>query len=293
MEQSFEVNFVNGLATGLWVVDSEFRAVCALKAPRLRLKEALQRDESSRPGVYILADEGKEQAYIGQADVLQNRIRTHARSKDSDWWEEMLWITANGKFRFGTDRRRYIESHLIRQAEDKKLQLKNTQIQAPHLQLSAREKKDIDKEIIYPICDMLLPMMGFDFVLPATRTPTQQGCPEFEINPLQENLQAFAKLVDGKWIVQKGSQARKDWKGGARGDRIVEGTYHQLYQDLRKQNILRLHKDGTRCIFTKDYEFNSPSAAAAVIYGRQAAGPSNWKVKGQDKTYRQWEQENL
>ena len=51
MEQSFEVRFLNGLATGLWVVGSEYRMVCALKAPRLRLKEAFQRDESSRPGV--------------------------------------------------------------------------------------------------------------------------------------------------------------------------------------------------------------------------------------------------
>ena len=293
MEQSFEVNFVNGLATGLWVVGSEYRAVCALKAPRLRLKEALQRDESSRPGVYILADGDKEQAYIGQTDILQNRIRTHAKNKDSDWWEEMLWITASGNFRFGTDRRRYIESHLIRQAKDKELLLKNTQIQTPHLQLSVQEKKDIDKEIIYPICDMLLPLMGFDFVLPSIQTPPQLDYPEFEIDPLTEGIQASAKWVDGRWIVQKGSQARMDWKGGVRGDRIIEGTYYKLYQDLIKRNILVLHEDGEYRVFAKDYEFNSSSAAAAVIYGRQTAGPRAWKVKGQDKTYQQWEEENL
>ena len=205
----------------------------------------------------------------------------------------MLWITTSRDFQFGTDRRRYIESHLISQAKNKELLLKNTQIQMPRLQLSVQEKKDIDKEIIYPICDMLLPLMGFDFVLPSTQTTPQLDCPEFEIDPLREGIRAFAKLVDGKWIVQKGSQARKDWQGGARGDKIVKGSYYKLYEDLKKQKVLLLHGDGTHCIFTKDYEFNSPSAAAAVIYGRQATGPRNWKVKGQDKTYQQWEEENL
>ncbi len=293
MEQSFEVHFVNGLATGLLVVESEYRAVCALKAPRLRLKEAFQRDESSRAGIYILADGDKEQAYIGQTDSLRNRIRDHTNRDNSDWWEEMLWITASGNFRFGTDRRRYIESYLIGQAKNKELLLKNTQVQTPHLQLSAKEKKDIDKEIVYPICDMLLPLMGFDFVLPSTQTTPQLNCPEFEIDPLTEGIRASAKLVDGRWIVQKGSQARKNWKGGVRADRVIKGSYFKLYEDLKRQNILVLHKDGAHCVFTKDYEFNSPSAAAAVVYGRQAAGPRTWKVKGQDKTYQQWEKENL
>ena len=291
MEQSFEVNFVDGLATGLWVVESEFCVVGALKAPRLRLKEVLQRDESSGPGVYILADGGKEQAYIGETNELENRIKTHNRKLD--WWEEMLWITAtSGKFQLGTDRRRYIESCLVNQVPDREI-LKNIQAQMPRLQLSAQDKERIDKEVVGPICDMLLPMMGFDFILPPTQTPPQSDCPEFEVYPLTEGIQAFAKFVDGKWIVQKGSQARKDWKGGVRGDRIVEGSYYKLYQDLIKQEILVLHKDGKHRIFAKDYEFNSSSAAAAVIYGRQAAGPRNWKVKGQDKTYQQWEEENL
>ena len=293
MEQFFKVHFVNGLATGLWVAESEFRVVRALKAPRLQLKEALQREESSRPGVYILADGGKEQAYIGQTDRLGKRIRDHANGEDSDWWEEMLWITAIESFQFGTDRRRYIESHLISHAKDKKFPLRNTQHRTPDLQLNAQDKKNMDEEIVYPICDILLPLMGFDLVLPLTQTTSQLNCPEFEIAPLTEGIRASAKLVDGRWIVQKGSQARKDWKGGVKTAKIIEGSYFKLYQDLKRQEILVLHEDGKHCIFTKDYEFNSSSAAAAVIYGRQAAGPRCWKVKGQDKTYQQWEEENL
>ena len=291
MAESFEVNFLDGRASGPWVAESEYSLVCALKASRFQLGQASELDQAYGPGVYFLANEGKGRVYIGQTKVLRDRLRTH--SSQIDWWKEMLWITTRENYRFGTDRRRYVESYMVDQAKDRQsLELENIQTQTQHLQISELDKGKIDKEIIAPMCDMLLPLMGFDFLLPSMQAASQLDGPEFEINPLNEGIQASAKLVAGKWVVQKGSQAREAWIGGKRVGRTVQGTYGKLYEDLRRQNILVLHEDGTHSIFTENYEFNSSSAAASVIYGRQSAGPRAWKVKGQDKTYLQWVEEN-
>ena len=286
-EECYKVCRENISEAGLWVVKSEYCVVRALKSPRW--SKTSQRDESSRPGVYILADGAKEKIYIGQTDTLQKRIRTHKNNK-FDWWEEMLWITPDGGYRFGTDRRRYVESKLISQARKQEIKLKNDQFPEPP-QLDPDEQKDLDEKVLNPILQIFIPlMMGFNFVLPSPQRDTEPGCIEFEIIPQQEGIKAFAKIVGGKWIVQKDSQARKDWKGGARTKEIIKGAYYNLYQSLKKQDILR--EDEKFCVFTEDHEFDSPSAAASVIYGRQAAGPRNWNVRGEDKTYREWEKEN-
>ena len=41
--------------------------------------------------------------------------------------------------------------------------------------------------------------------------------------------------------------------------------------------IGKLKEEGEFLVFTDDYEFNSPSAAAAVILARSASGPLEWK----------------
>ena len=274
---------------GLWVVKSEYCVVRALKSPRW--SNISQRDESSRPGVYILADGAKEKIYIGQTDTLQNRIRRH-KSEEFDWWEEMLWITPEGSYQFGTDRRRYVESRLISQARKQEIQLKNYQFPEPP-KLRSNEQKNLEEKVLMPIIQIFIPlMMGFNFVLPSPQRDPEPDCPEFEILPQKEGIKAFAKIVGGKWIVQKDSQARRDWKGGEIAGKLIKGGYYNLYQSLKKQDILREDESGKFCLFTKDHEFNSPSAAASVIYGRQAAGPRNWKVSGENKTYREWEEEN-
>ena len=46
-------------------------------------------------------------------------------------------------------------------------------------------------------------------------------------------------------------------------------------------------------LFTTDVSFSSPSAAAAVVRGRSASGPREWRVKGTRKSYADWQNEQL
>ena len=76
------------------------------------------------------------------------------------------------------------------------------------------------------------------------------------------------------------------WEGqGVRHD-----TYADLHAELKKTGVLR--EDGDHCVFTENYAFSSPSAAAAVVCGRTANGTLDWKLED-GTTYKQWEQTQL
>jgi hypothetical protein len=51
--------------------------------------------------------------------------------------------------------------------------------------------------------------------------------------------------------------------------------------------------DGHHNIFTKDYAFTAPSAAAAMVAGRNANGRMHWTVEGTNKTYGEWQDEQV
>ena len=46
-------------------------------------------------------------------------------------------------------------------------------------------------------------------------------------------------------------------------------------------------------LFSDDYAFSSPSAAAAVVCGRQANGRTAWVVEGSGQTYAAWQDQQL
>ncbi|GLK76664.1 hypothetical protein GCM10008171_19180 [Methylopila jiangsuensis] len=46
-------------------------------------------------------------------------------------------------------------------------------------------------------------------------------------------------------------------------------------------------------MFAQKYAFKSPSAAAAVIKGRNSNGLTSWRLEGADLTYKEWEAQQL
>lgn len=64
-----------------------------------------------------------------------------------------------------------------------------------------------------------------------------------------------------------------------------------LHAELRQSGILQ--PQGEFCVFTKNYVFKSPSAAAAVVLGRNSNGTLEWRVAGSGATYKQWEAQQL
>ncbi len=87
-----------------------------------------------------------------------------------------------------------------------------------------------------------------------------------------KNLKAEGYEATEGFIVFKGSDAATDPVPSMKD---VTRGYFDLRQSLIDEGVLM--PDGNKLMFKQDYSFNSPSAAAAVILGRNANGRTEWK----------------
>jgi len=110
----------------------------------------------------------------------------------------------------------------------------------------------------------------------------------FVLNKPRIDLTAKAIFQDGEFIVEAGSQARSEWYG----EGGQSASYQPLHDELVRSGILQMV--GTHRVFTKDYAFRSPSAAAAVVFGHSVSGPAAWKLESNpDISFRDWQARQL
>src|SRR3546814_13450332 len=69
----------------------------------------------------------------------------------------------------------------------------------------------------------------------------------------------------------------------------MDGGYKVLHQDLVDSGTLGAVRGEVR-EFKRDAVFSSPSAAAAVVWGRSANGRTSWVVKETGQSLAEWEQ---
>jgi Domain of unknown function (DUF4357) len=66
-----------------------------------------------------------------------------------------------------------------------------------------------------------------------------------------------------------------------------------LHQRLIHEGALVLEPDGMAMRFARDQVFASPSAAAAVVAGRQANGRVEWKIQGSGLSFGGWQDQGV
>jgi hypothetical protein len=82
---------------------------------------------------------------------------------------------------------------------------------------------------------------------------------------------AKGQMIDDGFVVLKDSTANKD------ESKSVQGWITGMRKKLLDDNFLQ-QKNGLY-VFTEDFVFGSPSAAAGVVLGRSANGWTEWKDK--------------
>ena len=109
---------------------------------------------------------------------------------------------------------------------------------------------------------------------------------KFELKSKKYGIEATAQQIQNEFIVLKGSSARESWVG-----KDISSGYAKLHKELIKTEVLI--PLGNKKIFSSDYAFKSPSAAAAVVFGRASNGRTAWKVENQIITYHEWDEKRL
>lgn len=218
-------------------------------------------------GLYLLTGidpmSGEPAVYIGEAESIQSRLKQHL---EKDFWNQVVFFTSKDE-NLTKAHIRYLEGRVIELAKlAGRANLTNSQASTSKLPESDRA----DMEIFLQKIEQLLPALGVEVLVPIAAKPEskQEALLLFcEVN----GLKATAHLTPNGIVVLPNSQAALKLRPSAKDAPYIARARDQLIKD----GVLK-DADG-HLIFTKDHEFSSPSAAAAVIHGGTANGRTAWK----------------
>ena len=264
-----------------------------LVTSRSSLGQALGREEADRTGIYVLSGQDPERPsqtriYIGEGDNVGARLRMHARDENKDFWTKACVITSKDA--------NLTKAH-VRHLEHRLVQLALTANRASVANGNEPREKLLpeadlsDMEVFIANLQAILPAVGFDFFQVRANPPVlPTGSFDARSEPSnvtelrlthRSGVEATAIEVGGDIIVQKGSSVQPPTD-------YATNQYADLRDQLFKDGVI----DGDEMRFTKDYKFSSPSAAAAVIIGRNANGRRNWKLPS-GESLKDWQDRQL
>jgi len=240
----------------------------ALAAPRTELDDLLARDEPESSGVYFLlgvdAESGKNLAYIGEAEVIRDRLKQH---KAKDFWNSVVVFVSKDE-NLTKAHIRYLENRLLQEAKAiGRYALENSNSSNPKLPESDRE----DMEVYLSRIRQVLPVLGSDLLSPISGS----------VNPAHPRPLLFCRM---KNALAKGRRTESGFVVFSQSTAVL--TIRPSAETQYPNTValrMRLIQDGTLLekdglyVFGKDVEFSSPSAAAAVIHGGSANGLTAWK----------------
>ena len=250
------------------------------------------RSEVDRTGVYILSGPdpdkpGVTRVYIGSGNSVSERIEQSAKKRD--FWEAAITVTTSDDD-LSKGHAEYLEARLIRlTAQAGRVTLDNgTQPDTDRRRLPEADVANMEQFLSN--LKIILPVIGLDMLKPQPRAVTKVAKPaeertvsdvHFEIRH-KSGVQATAVEEDGEFVVLEGSEALI-------GTGYVQKSYGGLKDKMIAEGALVPHAPD-RMRFAKPWPFSSPSAAAAVILDRNANGRLEWKVRGAQLNYHEWQQ---
>ena len=242
----------------------------AIATPRTELDDLLAREELDKAGVYMLIGYDPKtnapRAYIGEAEVIRERLRQH---KTKEFWVWVIVFISKDE-NLTKAHVRYLENQLLEEARQiNRFTLEQNQAGGSRLPESDRE----DMEVFLARIRQLLPVLGSDILTPVAQ-PAAKGQPGGVLYCRIKGAEARGQRTANGFVVFQGSTAVLEERPSAENYPYVLAQRKQLISEgamAEKNGFLA---------FTKDAEFSSPSAAAAVIHGGSANGLTAWKTEG-------------
>lgn len=251
----------SGAPTGLRTAEISNWSGKAVAAPRTEFDSLLQRDELTGAGVYLLVgnnpNNDKVALYVGEAESVVKRIKSH---KAKDFWVSAVAFVSKDE-NLTKAHVRYLEGRLILLAQRANVELQNSVSSGARLPESDAAEMEVFLEKVL----QLMPVLGF----PNLRRSEQADNPRASVLICEiKGSKARGARTDTGFVVYEGSQAVAD-------DRPSATFSVERRQQLLEEGVLI--REDSHFVFTQDYEFTSPSAAASIIHGGHANGLTAWK----------------
>jgi len=255
----------SGQPEGMRIVEKTNWSGIGFVVPRSQLKEFTQRQDASRPGVYVLSgpdpDGGQDLVYIGEADPLARRLEQH---QAKDFWTVAYAFTSKDGY-LNKAHAQYLEAELIGRAQEaKRCHLENT-ISGRGVQLA-----EMDTAEAQGYLDELLlccPVLGLRVFEQPQRVSTRAKKDVFRLSGPHAEGRGYES--PNGFTVLKGAKSRTKFVPTApesvkkiRGQLLSQGVFADRGEHLE---------------LLQDYEFSSPSAAACILLARSANGRIEWR----------------
>jgi len=261
---SIKIFLAKGSSSSLRTAEISNWSGKAISCSRKELEELSKREESTRPGVYILIGNDVEtdepSVYVGEAEEVAKRLKQHL---SKEFWNQVVAFVSKDE-NLTKAHIKYFEGKLIDIGiRAGKGVIQNNQSSGAKLPESDQAEMDIFLDRILK----LLPVMGTSlFSMPEIGKQTISD----KLICTIKGLTAYGNRSDSGFIVYKDSEAvLEDRKSSVRGR-----VRRQLLIDkgvlVQKDNCL---------VFVRDHEFTSPSLAASAIRGGNSNGLILWKTK--------------
>lgn len=288
---------VDGTPGGLTTAEITNWTGHVLSASRSDLADLVKRDEAQRTGAYILLGDdeaavGNTRCYIGEADIVADRLRYHQR--DKDFWDRVVVITSKDA-NLTKAHGRYLESRLIMLATRAgRVTLENnTAPTAPALP----EADASDMDYFVSQLQIVLPVLGINAIrvpLPKSSTPAlgeTTESPIFRLRHTKLGVDAQAQQIDGEFTMLAGSLVVASWHGIGKADSTMRAyaSYRAQHEQLVAGGAISV--EGGIGRVTRNIVFPSPSTAGAVALGRSCNGRREWISP--DGTFGEWESRGI
>jgi hypothetical protein len=250
----------------------------AIYSPRASVNKIISRPEFDNPGIYFLKgdptdDAFDEKIYIGEAENIRTRLKQHLSDPNKDF-KELIFFVSKDELLTKTQIK-YLEARLVQLAlEAKTAQIDNgTSPSIPTL----HEADISDMEYFLEQMKLILPVMNFRFLISSTVKSIEineqkSKNVEQEIYFIKtKSYKASMIETDQGYIILKGSEAKK----------VLSTSCTDTYRNMRKKLLETkiLYEENDKLIFAEDAIFNSPSAAANMVLGRNSNGFTEWVNK--------------
>ena len=241
----------------------------ALAGPRSQLDDLLAREELTKSGVYILLgvdpDTGKQSAYIGEAEVVRDRLKQH---REKEFWVHAIAFVSKDE-NLTKSHIRYLEGRLIEEAQKVgRFKVLNGQSSGSKLPESDRE----DMEVFLGRIIQLLPVLGCDLLTPILDVVASST--KLRLTGKIKGATAQGQRTAKGFVVFANSEAVSSDRPSAKN---YVSNILKMRKEFKQDGTLVTNGDKLR--FTRDTEFSSPSMAASVISGGHANGLTFWKDK--------------
>ncbi|MQW55654.1 DUF4357 domain-containing protein [Sinorhizobium meliloti] len=295
--RSVRLYLVDGSPTGIITAEIMNWTGHVLVTPRSRLADALQRGEATRTGVYFLVGDDPEQpsksrVYIGEGDSVVDRIKSHSKDSQKDFWTRACLVTSKDT-NLTKAHVRYLENRFVELT--KLADRANVANGNEPARKSLPESDVADMEFFIDQVQVILPVVGFDFLRPKAHAQIVNAIDELPTGTATRldlvmtsgkyGYEARAIELDGEITVLAGSRGTTE--------SFATNIYASLRQQLMNDRRLVPTNDPNLVEFSEDVTFASPSAAAAVIKNRNTNGRTAWRLVGTGQTLKEWQDSQL